>query len=220
MGEVWKARDTRLDRLVAIKFSKTQFSDRFEREARAIAQLNHPNICTLHDVGPDYLVMEYVDGHPLQGPLPLVKVLAYASQICEALETAHRTGITHRDLKPSNILVTADRVKLLDFGLAKMEPPKTAPDTDTLTQGLTAQGTVLGTPSYMAPEQVEGRTADARSDIFALGCVIYEMVTGKRAFDGKSAATIAAAILTREPEPLSTGAPLAPALLEKIVRTC
>ena len=220
MGEVYKARDTRLDRLVAIKLVHTRFSDRFQQEARAIAQLNHPNICTLYDVGPDYLVMEFVDGRPLKGPLPLAKVLSYAMQICDALDAAHRHGVTHRDLKPSNILVAQERVKLLDFGLARMDRPKHAVDDETLTNALTAQGAILGTPQYMAPEQIEGKTADARADIFALGCVVYESIAGKRAFNGKSASTIAAAILAKDPDPLTSTEPLTPPLLEQIVRTC
>ncbi len=183
MGEVWKAHDSRLDRTVAIKFSKQEFSERFEREARAIAALNHPHICTLYDIGPDYLVMEYVDGTPLSGPLPAAKVILHAGQICEALDAAHRKGITHRDLKPANILLTKGGVKLLDFGLAKSA---SLADEGALAQAatvpaLTGRGVVLGTPQYMAPEQIEGKPADARSDIFALGCVLYEMVTGKKA---------------------------------------
>jgi eukaryotic-like serine/threonine-protein kinase len=216
MGEVWKARDTRLRRDVAIKFSRVQFSDRFEREARAIAQLNHPNICTLHDVGPDYLVMEFVDGEPLKGPLPLPKVIDYAGQICDALDAAHAKGITHRDLKPANVLVTDGRVKLLDFGLARMEAAQPTPGEDTITHALTGPGVVLGTPQYMAPEQIEGKPTDARSDIFALGCVIYEMIVGRRAFDGDSASSIATAILARDPQPI----PDAPPLLRQIVNTC
>ena len=170
MGRVYKARDTRLDRTVAIKVCRQEFSERFQREARAIAALNHPHICTLHDVGPDYLVMEYVEGKALTGPLPLDKVLEYGSQICDALEAAHRKGIVHRDLKPANVLVTRSGVKVLDFGLAKMAGQET----------VTAAGVVMGTPAYMAPEQWEGKEADARSDIYALGCVIHEMATGER----------------------------------------
>jgi serine/threonine-protein kinase len=171
MGEVYKARDTRLDRPVAIKVSKEKFSERFEREARSIAALNHPHICTLHDIGPNYLVMEYIEGSPLKGPLPLDQALKYAGQICDALDTAHRKGITHRDLKPANILVTKQGIKLLDFGLARMA---SGGGDDTVTMA------VMGTPAYMAPEQWEGKPGDARSDIYAFGCVLCEMLTGKR----------------------------------------
>jgi Tol biopolymer transport system component/predicted Ser/Thr protein kinase len=172
MGEVYKARDTRLNRVVAIKVSKEKFSDRFTREARAVAALNHPNICQLYDVGPDYLVMEYIEGTALKWPLPLDQAMKYAGQICDALDAAHKKGITHRDLKPANILVTKAGVKLLDFGLARISA---SPD-DTLTM---AEG-VMGTPAYMAPEQWEGKPGDSRSDIYALGCVLYEIITGKR----------------------------------------
>jgi predicted Ser/Thr protein kinase len=172
MGTVYKARDTRLDRIVALKVSKEKFSERFEHEARAVAALNHPNICTLYDVGPDYLVMEYVEGSTLKGPLPVSQALKYAGQICEALDAAHQKGITHLDLKPGNILVTKSGVKLLDFGLARIEGGKSS--TVTI-------GAVKGTPAYMAPEQWDGKPGDARSDIFAFGCVLYEMLTGKRA---------------------------------------
>lgn len=156
MGEVWKARDTRLGRTVAIKISAAQFSQRFEREARAIAALNHPHICTLHDVGPDYLVMEYIEGQPLRGPLPLDKAIEYAKQILDALDAAHRRGIVHRDLKPGNILVTKSGIKLLDFGLAKEEPPQATAteDAETMERTLTQEGAVVGTLPYMAPEQV------------------------------------------------------------------
>ena len=170
MGEVYKGRDTRLDRLVAIKVSKEKFSERFEREARSIAALNHPHICQLYDVGPDYLVMEHIDGAPLRGPLPLDEAMKCAGQICDALDAAHKKGIVHRDLKPANILVTKAGVKLLDFGLARMAA---SPD-ETMTMA------VMGTPAYMAPEQWDGKPGDARSDIYALGCVLYEMMTGKR----------------------------------------
>src|SRR5713101_6579809 len=180
MGEVWKARDTRLDRTVAIKVSKTEFSERFEREARAVATLNHLHICTLHDVGPNYLVMEYIEGAPLKGPLPLDQALKYAAQICDALDAAHKKAIVHRDLKPGNILVTKAGVKLLDFGLARMAP---GPGDATLT----VAGAVVGTPAYMSPEQWEGKPGDARSDIYALGCVLYEMLTGKRASQDRAA---------------------------------
>lgn len=165
MGEVYKARDTRLDRIVAIKVSKAEFSERFEREAHAVAALNHPRICTLHDVGPNYLVFEYVEGEPLRGPLPLERALDYAAQICDALDAAHSKKITHRDLKPANILVTKQGVKLLDFGLAKIETP-VAIAQETVTMALTSQGQILGTLLYMSPEQLQGKEADSRSDIF------------------------------------------------------
>ena len=170
MGEVWKAHDPRLNRDVAIKVSAAQFSDRFQREAHAIAALNHPNVCTLHDVGSDYLVMEFVDGKPLKGPLPLDKILSYTAQICDAIDAAHRKGIVHRDLKPSNILVTRQGIKVLDFGIAKTAGLET----------LTETGALIGTPAYMSPEQREGKEADTRSDIYSLGCVIHEMATGNR----------------------------------------
>ena len=154
MGEVYRARDTRLDRIVAIKVSKEQFSERFEREARAIAQLNHPHICQLYDVGPNYLVMELVEGAPLKGPLPLDKAIEYARQILDALDAAHKKGITHRDLKPANILVTKQGIKLLDFGLAKQPAPLKETD---VTRALTGQGQILGTLQYMSPEQLQGQ---------------------------------------------------------------
>src|SRR5712691_873743 len=172
MGEVWKARDTRVDRIVAIKISQEKFGDRFEREARAVAALNHPHICTLYDVGPNYLVMEYVEGAPLKGPLPVEKALEYAAQIAGALDAAHTKKITHRDLKPANILVTKSAgVKLLDFGLAKIENP-VAVDQETVTMGLTMKGQILGTLLYMSPEQVNSKDADSRSDIFSFGLVL------------------------------------------------
>jgi serine/threonine protein kinase len=215
MGEVWKARDTRLDRIVAVKISKEQFSERFEREARAVAALNHPHICTLHDVGLNYLVMEYIEGQPLKGPLPPAQAVEYAGQILDALDAAHRKGITHRDLKPANVLVTKQGIKLLDFGLAKQAGLAGAAADATLTQALTAQGQIVGTLQYMAPEQLQGKEADARSDLFAFGCVLYEMVTGGRAFEGESAASVISAVMEREPVPL-TGVPA----LERVVRRC
>jgi eukaryotic-like serine/threonine-protein kinase len=192
MGDVYKARDTRLERTVAVKVSKEAFTERFRNEAIAIASLNHPHICTLYDVGPNYLVMEYVEGKPLRGPLPAPEAVRLASQIAEALEHAHQKGIVHRDLKPSNILVTKAGVKVLDFGLAQRAPAH-APDesSDTLTE----EGTVTGTPRYMAPEQIDGKPADQRTDVFAFGIVFYELLTGQRAFDGKSAPSVMAAIL-------------------------
>src|SRR5271170_7872998 len=169
MGEVYKARDARLDRVVAIKVSKTEFSERFEREARAVAALNHSNICTLHDVGPNYLVMEYIEGTTLKGPLPVDQALKFATQICDALDAAHKKGITHRDLKPANVLVTASGIKLLDFGLAVFSNYADIDDRggagNTASVGVTMPGTIVGTAAYMSPEQAQGRPVDARSDI-------------------------------------------------------
>jgi Tol biopolymer transport system component/tRNA A-37 threonylcarbamoyl transferase component Bud32 len=212
MGEVYKARDTRLDRSVAIKVALENFFERFEREARTIAALNHPHICQLYDVGPNYLVMEYVEGTPLKGPLPLEKAVECASQLLDALGAAHKNGITHRDLKPANILITKSGIKLLDFGLAKQTGPLKETDA---TKALTVQGEILGTLQYMSPEQLQGKEVDARSDLFSFGCVLYELVTSKRAFEGTSAASVIAAILEREPEPLRTTPPL-----DRIIRRC
>ena len=221
MGEVWKARDTRLDRTVAVKHSAERFSDRFEREAHAIAALNHPHICTLYDVGPDYLVMEFVEGKPLRGPLPLKQALELGAQIADALHCAHSKGIVHRDLKPGNILLTKSGVKLLDFGLAKVQAQAAATDTTlTIAQPLTAENAIIGTLQYMAPEQLEGRAADARSDIFALGLVLYEMICGQPAFGGKSQASLIAAILKEDPAPLGSRQPVTPPALERLVRKC
>jgi len=214
MGEVWKARDTRLDRVVAVKVSKAEFTERFEREARAVAALNHPHICQLYDVGPNYLVMELAEGSPLKGPLAVEKAVEYAGQILDALDAAHRKGIIHRDLKPGNILVTKQGIKLLDFGLAKQEAPLGQTDA-TMTKGLTGEGQILGTLQYMSPEQLQAKPADARSDIFAFGCVLYEMLSGKRAFTGASAASVIVLILEREPAPLQVSPPL-----DRVIRTC
>jgi Tol biopolymer transport system component/predicted Ser/Thr protein kinase len=214
MGEVYKARDTRLDRSVAIKVSHETFSDRFEREARSIAALNHPNICHLYDVGPNYLVMELIDGAPLKGPLPLERALDYACQILDALDAAHSKGITHRDLKPANILVTKSGIKLLDFGLAKQSTP--IKETDA-TRALTEQGAIVGTLNYMSPEQLQSKAADQRSDIFSFGLVLYEMLMGKQAFEGTSAASVIAGILER-PAPSIAG--VAPAALDRILARC
>lgn len=213
-GEVWKARDTRLDRIVAIKTSTQDFTERFEREARAVAALNHPHICQIYDVGPNYLVMEYVDGAPVHGPLPLDQAAEYSEQILDALDAAHKKGITHRDLKPANILISRAGVKLLDFGLAKQGGPLKETDA-TLTQAITGEGEIVGTLQYMSPEQLQGKEVDARSDLFSFGCVFYEMLTGRRAFEGPNAATVIAAILDKEPAPL----PVPPAL-DRVVRTC
>jgi eukaryotic-like serine/threonine-protein kinase len=215
MGDVYRATDTRLNRRVAIKVLKGPHSDRFEQEARAIAALNHPHICTLHDVGPDYLVMEYVEGAVLSGPLAVEEALRLALQMAAALESAHAKGITHRDLKPANILVTKEGVKLLDFGLAKMiYAPMEASTTQTL-GAQTMAGTILGTAAYMSPEQAEGKPADARSDIFSFGAVLYEMLSGQRAFEGESAILTMAAVLHKEPRRLD-----APPALERVVMRC
>ncbi len=217
MGEVYKARDTRLDRIVALKIAKSEFGERFDREARAVAALNHPHICHLYDVGPNYLVMEYVEGEPLKGPLPLDQALKYAAQICEALDAAHRKGITHRDLKPANILVTKSAgVKLLDFGLAKVEAP-VSDGLGTMTMALTGKGQILGTLQYMSPEQVNGQEAGAQSDIFSFGLVLYEMLTGRPALEGSTPASIIAAILER-PAPSITD--VAPASVDRVLKSC
>jgi len=230
MGEVYKARDTRLDRTVAVKVLPPEFAadeqrrQRLEREARAVSALNHPHICTLHDIGNqdgvDYLVLEYIDGKPLAGPMPVEAAVRYAVQIADALDQAHRKGVFHRDLKPANILVTKAGVKLLDFGLAKVARAPLEGDAQTLTKALTTEGSIVGTLQYMAPEQLGGVEADARSDIFAFGALLYEMLTGRRAFDGKNSASVIAAILGLDPPALSTLQPLAPAALERVVATC
>ncbi len=239
MGEVYKARDTRLDRTVAIKIlpetlaGDPQFRERFEREAKAIAALTHPHICTLYDVGRhegiDYLVMEHLEGQTLadrltKGALPLDQALAIATQIADALSTAHRAGITHRDLKPGNVMLTKSGAKLLDFGLAKASAPVIAGAggsmLPTSPPNLTAQGAILGTFQYMAPEQLEGQEADARTDIFAFGAVVYEMLTGRRAFEGKTQASLISAILKDIPPPVSNLKPLTPASLDRLVTTC
>ncbi len=218
MGEVYKARDTRLDRIVAVKVSKEHFSERFETEAHAVAALNHSHICTLHDVGPNYLVMEYIDGTPLKGPLPLAQALKYGAQICNALDAAHKKGITHRDLKPANILVTKTGIKLLDFGLAKTAKTVETSDDATLTRALTGKNEIVGTLYYMSPEQLQaqatGHEIDGRSDIFSFGLVLYEMITGKRAFDGNSPATVIAAIMER---PAPSIGDVAPPSLDRVL---
>jgi len=229
MGEVYKARDTRLDRIVAIKVSHEQFSERFEREARAVAALNHPHICTLHDVGPNYLVMEHLDGETLaqriaKGPLPLSQALGIAIQIADALAAAHRRGVVHRDLKPQNIMLTGRSpagpgAKLLDFGLARVEK-QTQGNGETVSMTITEPGSIMGTYQYMAPEQLEAKEADARTDIFAFGAVLYEMLTGRRAFEGKSHASLTASIMSSEPPAVSSLQPMTPALLEYAVKTC
>jgi hypothetical protein len=238
MGEVCRARDTRLEREVAIKILPAQFSSdpvrtqRFEQEAKTISSLNHPHICVLHDIGQQdgvvYLVMECLEGETLakrleKGPLPLEQVLRYGAQIADALDKAHRKGIVHRDLKPGNIMLTKSGAKLLDFGLAKPAAPLASAVTLTGTRHgtpLTEEGTIVGTFQYMSPEQVEGKDLDGQSDIFSLGAVLYEMVTGKRAFEGKSQLSVASAILEKEPEPLSTIKPMTPLALDHVVKKC
>src|SRR3984893_978167 len=216
MGELYRAPDPRLNRDVAIKVSGEQFSERFESEAKAIAALNHPNICQIYDVGPDFLVMEYIDGRPIvdcEQPqaLPPDEALQLARQIAAALETAHGKGIIHRDLKPANILATSGGVvKLLDFGLAKQNDDSLT-DNETQSFGITLVGTIMGTPAYMSPEQAEGKLADARSDIFSFGAVLYEMLAGRRAFSGGSSAATLGAIVHKNPSCWSlytTAAPL------------
>jgi serine/threonine protein kinase len=240
MGEVYKARDTRLDRIVAIKVLPTHLADRselrerFEREAKTIASLNHPHICVLHDIGhqdgTDYLVMEYLEGETLaqrlqKGALPLEQVLRYAIEISDALDKAHRKGITHRDLKPGNIILTKSGTKLLDFGLAKLKQeiaPPNVPlsDLPTAKDPLTAQGTLLGTLQYMAPEQLEGKEVDGRTDIFAFGAVVYEMAAGKRAFGGKTQASVIGAIMSSDPPLISSLQPMTPPALDRVTKKC
>jgi Tol biopolymer transport system component len=241
MGEVYRARDTRLNRTVAVKILPVHLStdfaarQRFDREARVISSLNHPNICQLYDVGSqdgvNFTVMEFLEGETLadrlkKGPLPLEQVLKCGIEICEGLEKAHKSGVVHRDLKPGNIMLTKSGAKLMDFGLAKaMETVKAATATATVGMGgdgspLTAQGTVVGTFQYMAPEQVEGKEADTRSDVFALGAVLYEMATGQRAFEGKTTASVIAAVLERNPAPVSAMQPASPPAFDCLVKAC
>jgi serine/threonine protein kinase len=241
MGEVYKAKDTRLDRTVAIKVlpahlsENLEFKQRFEREARAISQLSHPHICALYDVGSqdgvEYLVMELLEGQTVaerleKGALAIDQVLKFGIQIADALDRAHRARIIHRDLKPANIMLTKSGVKLLDFGLAKFSaPPEAAAElsslpTEAVAAPLTELGTVMGTFQYMAPEQLEGCEADGRTDIFSFGCVLYEMATGKKAFTGRSRATMIAAILEHDPAPMSSIQPMTPPALDHVVRRC
>jgi Serine/threonine protein kinase len=237
MGEVYRARDTRLDRTVAIKILPEHLSvdpagrQRFEREAKAISSLNHPNICTLHDIGQqdgiDFLVMECLEGETLakrleKGPLPLEQVLKYGTQIADALDKAHRNGIVHRDMKPGNIMLTPAGAKLLDFGLARPAVSLASATTIAMypSSPITEKGTVVGTFQYMSPEQVEGKDLDGRSDIFSLGAVLYEMVTGKKAFEGKSQLSVASAILEREPQAIDSVKPLTPPTLDHTIRRC
>jgi serine/threonine protein kinase len=240
MGEVYKARDTRLERTVAVKILPPRFSEdadmkqRFEREAKAISALAHVNICALYDVGThegtEYLVMEHLEGQTLaerlaSGPLPPEQLLKVSIEIAAALDAAHHAGIIHRDLKPGNVMLTKSGVKLLDFGLAKTAVPAVKSSSATslpteMPRAITEQGTILGTFQYMAPEQLEGREADARSDIFSFGTVLYEMATGRKAFEGKSHAALISAILKDEPAPISTVAPMTPPALDRVVKTC
>ena len=248
MGEVYRARDTRLDRQVAIKVLATHLSSspelkqRLEREARAISSLNHSHICHLYDIGSqdgtDYLVMELLEGETVaerlrKGPLPLNEVLKVGVEVADALEVAHRAGIAHRDLKPANVMLTKSGAKLMDFGLAKpygmsapatgMAPAFTAVATlsgPSPVSPLTTAGSIVGTIQYMSPEQIEGKEADARSDIFAFGAVLYEMATGKRAFEGKSQISVASSILEKDPEPISAAKPMTPPAFEHVVKTC
>jgi serine/threonine protein kinase len=228
MGEVYKARDTRLERTVAIKVlpqhlsSAPEVRQRFEREARTVSQLSHPHICALYDVGREgeieYLVMEYLEGETLterlaRGPLPTEQLLRYGIEMADALDKAHRQGIVHRDLKPGNVMITKSGVKLLDFGLAKAMAPAAPQGSLTALptqQNLTQEGTILGTFQYMAPEQLEGKEADLRTDIFALGAVLYEMACGRKAFEGKSQASLISSILTVDPPSISTLRPMCP----------
>src|SRR5512141_1830756 len=242
MGEVYRARDTRLERTVAVKVlpehltSNEDLRQRFEREAKTISQLSHPHICALYDVGRegdrDYLVMEYLEGETLaarldKGGLPAEQLLRYGIEIADALDKAHRQGIVHRDLKPGNVMLTKSGVKLLDFGLAKFQATARGESLSgasrLATQAsspLTERGTVLGTFQYMAPEQLEGGEADARSDIFAFGAVLYEMATGKKAFEGKSQASLIGSILKDSPPPASSIAPMTPPALDRLIATC
>ena len=234
MGDVYRAKDTRLSRDVALKTIKGAFTERFEREAKAISSLNHPNICTLYDVGQHegsgYLVMEFIEGKPIAGPMPLDQAIQTGIQICDALYAAHKKGIVHRDLKPANILVTKQGVKLLDFGLAKLTaaapgsgayaPPPAMPADQQTVAALTGAHTVVGTPQYMAPEQISGGEVDARTDIFAFGCVLYELITGQRAFDGKSASSVMASVLAMTPKPIEELVPLTPPALDRVISRC
>src|ERR1700733_11687808 len=249
MGEVYRARDIRLDRTVAVKVlashlsSSPELKQRMEREARAISSLNHPKIGHLYDIGSqdgtDYLVMEFLEGETLaerlrKGALPLVEILRIGIAVAEALALAHRQGIVHRDLKPGNIMLTKSGAKLMDFGLAKsaagglgsgvssaplLSAARTMSGASPVSP-LTTAGTMIGTIQYMSPEQIEGKEADARSDLFAVGAVLYEMVTGARPFEGKSQISVASAILEKEPEPISTAQPLTPPAFEHIVTAC
>jgi serine/threonine protein kinase len=240
MGEVYQAVDTRVARTVAVKVlppdaaAQSDRRQRFEREAKAVARLNHPHICTLYDVGRDgeveYLVMEFLDGETLaarlsRGPLPLDEALKHATALAQALARAHREGITHRDLKPSNVMLTEGGVKLLDFGLAKLRERgdsgavRSPLDDQSTGVALSPEGTLVGTIAYMSPEQLEGGIVDARTDIYALGLIVYEMITGQRAFAKVSQAGLIAAILTEDPPPMIGLQPLTPPAVERIIFT-
>jgi pimeloyl-ACP methyl ester carboxylesterase len=246
MGEVYRARDTRLGREVAVKILSTQLCEnpqarsRFEREARVVSGLNHPHICVLHDLGRegnvDYLVMELVDGETLseriaRGPLPIADVQRIGAEIADALHRAHQAGVVHRDLKPSNVMLTRSGAKLMDFGLARESTrgavlstagsgPGLPTQSPTVATPLTTEGAVMGTSQYMAPEQLEGREADARTDLWALGCVLYEMVTGRRVYEGATTASLISAIMKDEPRPLTELAPLTPPVIDRVIREC
>ena len=241
MGEVYRARDTRLDRAVAIKIlpahlaAQSELRERFEREARAVAALNHPHVCTLYDVGAQngihYLVMELLEGETMadriaRGPIPLDESLTYAIEIADSLDKAHRQGVVHRDLKPGNIMLTKAGTKLLDFGLARLKQASpaaqfsTASNLPTNLSALTVQGAILGTLQYMSPEQLEGKEADARADIFAFGALVYEMISGRKAFEGKSQVSVMGAILERDPVPLKTLHPTIPPTLDRVIHRC
>ena len=226
MGEVYRAKDTRLGRDVAIKILPSEMSadperkQRFEREAKTVSRLNHPNICVLYDIGADFIVLEYVEGKPLRGPIAPEEAVGLAIQVADALCAAHRKGVIHRDLKPANILVTCSGVKLLDFGLAK-ECNTTGPTGDeTLTLGLTQSGMIVGTPQYMAPEQLEGKAPDVRSEIFSFGSVLYEMLTGQKAFRGSSVHGVIGAILHEQPTRASDVRPGIPVDLDRVIAHC
>src|SRR5713101_4838545 len=233
MGEVYRAKDTRLDRTVALKVlpghltSSPKVRERFAREAKAISSLSHPHICALYDVGRqdgiDFLVLEYLDGETLverikKGPIRLDQVLRYAIQVCSALDEAHRNGVVHRDLKPGNIMLTKSGAKVLDFGLAKVRANAAGMSQPTGT--LTEEGAIVGTLQYMAPEQLDGNEADSRTDIFAFGAVVYEMITGRKAFEGKGQASLTTAIMQTDPQPISTLQSGTQAALDRVIKKC
>ena len=237
MGEVYKALDPRLNRTVAVKILHQHISDspearaRFEREAQTIARLNNPHICVVYDVGrhekTDFLVMELLDGETLarrleRGPLPLDQALRYAAEIADALDKAHRQGITHRDLKPGNIMLTRSGLKLLDFGLAKLRQSQIVSSLSEAPTKVdaTAEGTIVGSIHYMSPEQLEGAQTDSRTDIFAFGAVLHEMLTGRKAFDGKSAVSVMSAILKDTPAPVSQLQPVSPPAVDRLIARC